>query len=183
MRLLVTALVTLGSFGAAAQGLVETAPEVRLPANATRALTARQALARTIDIRAVDGRAARKSMSFGESAVRLANITVDQIASTGPAVKGICNIRLLVNDTPVRMARQRIEGTRGKRRPGPPDYPEIDAPVTTLTLPTAYPVVLVPVTSKDALGPKDRVTIELSSPSKENDCTARFSVSAVPAGR
>jgi hypothetical protein len=110
--------------------------------------------------------------------VELTNVRVEPVDATDAKVQGACQVRVLINDTPVRMTLRQIEGTRGQARPIPPPE-DTSAPAGlagTIRLPAIYPVLLEPVVQPDYLGPKDRLTIELSSPSKETDCAAKVSV-------
>ncbi len=161
-----------------AQGLVEKLPSAEISPDARAALSERRTLTNTLNIRTEGGRSARKQMSFGRSAVILDNVRIEPGVRAGVRVKGVCKVSVLINDVPLRMSRTVIEGVRGTRRPAP--RPEDDSPprgiVTTLDIPSIYPTLLKPVSGPIALGPKDRLTIKLASPSKQTDCDAKVDV-------
>jgi hypothetical protein len=163
---------------APAQGVPNSPPEASISPTANKAIAEQRSIVHSANLRAVAGKPARRTIRFGDGAVELTNVRVEPVDATDAKVQGACQVRVLINDTPVRMTVRQLEGTRGQPRPIPPPE-DTSAPAGlagTVRLPAIYPVLLEPVVQPDYLGPKDRLTIELSSPAKKTDCAAKVSV-------
>lgn len=174
-----TTLLLFIAIESQAQGLVEKQKIDNVPSQAQGTGLAQEALTRSFDMRMFDGRVSKKRLKLGDEAVLLQDILIDADILAGPKAEGICQIRLMINDVPLRMSLRQVEGTRGQRPPV--QQPELNplpvGLVTTLTLPSLYRALLEPVGAPVKLDPKDRLTIELSSPSKKTDCSAKVIVS------
>ena len=183
MKYVATLPLLLFALDIYAQGLVEKPAIEKVPLTEQDAGLPQKMLIRSFDMRMFEGRPSRKRLDSANEVVLLQDVLIEAAIAAGPKASGACQVRLLINDVPLRMSLRHVEGTRGQRRPVYP--PEDGSPpaglVTTLTVPSIYAVLLEPVTGPVKLDPKDRVEIELSSPQKMTDCSARANVSTMAA--
>jgi hypothetical protein len=175
MKIALGSLLILSSIGAFSQTVTGVELSNKPLLNPTVENLPQQTLQKSILVQASGGKTSRQQVSFGKAQTRLIDVRIEPGLAFVTKMSGVCQVRLLVNDVPLKMSLRRVEGTRGERRP--PPFIESDDPpqglVTTLPI-QPYPTLLEPVANPVALRAKDRVVVELKPTTKDIDCEANF---------